>query len=85
MGNIVSRKPNGFDPVAEHPVIKQLIADVAAIRHALGNIEQAQVLINGLVTAMADQVNTVSEQNKTIIDQTNRILDYILQRGDERG
>lgn len=76
MSSITTESTNGAsDPVADHPVIKQLVADVAQIKVTLIDMQQSLVLMRGLVERF-------SERQEHVIAQNSVIVDFIKARGD---
>lgn len=72
----IAFKSNGgdLDPVADHPVIKQLIADVAKIQAKQTDMEQGLTLMHGLVVQL-------HERQEHLIGQTNIIVEWIKASG----
>lgn len=75
MSSITTESTNGHDPVAEHPIIKQLLADVAAIKHTQADQQQSIVLMHGLLERMYDR-------QEHLIQQSNIIVTLYNARGD---
>lgn len=63
------------DPVADHPIIKQLIADVALIKERQTDLEQANVWAR-------DMMERMHERQEHILKQADFIVEWIKARGD---
>lgn len=73
MGSIAF-KGNGHDPVADHPAVKRLVADIAELRAKQTDMEQGLTLMHGLVVQL-------HERQEHLLAQTNFIVDWIKASG----
>jgi len=71
-----------IDPVADHPIVKRLVADVAALQSRQADMEIRQIDLEQSIVLIRGLVERMHDRQEHLLGQTNFIVEWIKASGD---